>query len=352
MSITNAVIIENLNTAILCFDKNFKLIKINPAAESLLEISAKKSLGLHVEKLNPEFKKLANILQRCLDYENNISEHSMNLYLFAERQITVDCSVTLIKQESKNIALLVELVQIDQQLHLTKEEAILMQHQATHNIIRGLAHEIRNPLSGIRGAAQLLELELDNTELHEYTNIVINEADRLQSLLNRMLGSQTLPNKVNINIHKVICKVQQLSLVSQKNNFKIINDFDPSIPDVKIDAEQLHQALLNIIRNAIKSMQDKKNGQIKIITRIQRKVVLGNKQYPLVARINIEDNGIGISEEIREQIFYPMVTGYADGTGLGLSITRDLLSKNNAFVACTNCKAGKTVFTIWLPILI
>jgi two-component system nitrogen regulation sensor histidine kinase GlnL len=252
----------------------------------------------------------------------------------------------LLKNEKFN-ELLVEFQQVDNHLRISKEEQILNQQNTARLLVRGLAHEIKNPLGGLRGAAQLLDMELDSPELREYTRIIIAESDRLQSLMDKMLGSNKLPNKKTLNIHEVLERVRQLVQAEASGNLVIKSDYDPSIPDLQGDKDQLIQAILNIVRNAVQATDGK--GNITIKTRIQRHLTIGRKRYKLVIKCDIFDDGPGIDPDMITQIFYPMITSRAEGTGLGLSIAQSLINQHNGLIECAS-EPGNTVFSIFLPV--
>lgn len=341
-------ILEHLTTAVLWFDDTLHLQVINSAAETLLEISAKQAYGLHVDTLWPDDNLCHEAVHQVLKKRCPIIERSVRMHLIGARSLTVDCSVTPVNDHRREIKfILVELIQVDQQLRFTREENILLQQQAARKVIRGLAHEIKNPLGGLRGAAQLLERELSSTELREYTQIIIGEADRLKNLLNRMLGPTVSLHKNQVNIHEILMRVRQLILSETGEGIHIECDFDPSIPNLFADADQLIQAILNVMRNAVQAMEGK--GMILLCTRIHRQMTLGNKRYKLVVRLDITDNGPGIPIEILDQIFYPLITGRADGIGLGLSIAQSLVNQHGGLIECRS-EPGETVFTLWLPV--
>jgi len=232
-------------------------------------------------------------------------------------------------------------------LRISREENQLAQQEATQKILRGLAHEVKNPLGGLRGAAQLLERQLDSEDLKEYTRVIIDEADRLQKLVNRILGPNNLPNKRSINIHHVLEHIRSLLMAEGEQHTDIQRDYDPSIPDLAADSDQLIQALLNIARNACQALDDE--GSITFRTRIERKYTIGKHRHDLVARVEIIDNGPGIPADMQDKIFFPMVTGRAEGTGLGLSITQSLIQQHDGLIE-VNSVPGRTVFTVLLPI--
>jgi len=347
-------ILDNLMAAVLWFDRDLYLQYINPAGESLLQLSANQACGLHAEVLFPD----CQCFQRVMAESRTITEHGLKIGILTGSQLTVDCSITPIRDPhyySHNNnelgiippdAFLVEMVNVDQQLRLTREEDLSLRRRAVHNLLRGLAHEIKNPLGGLRGAAQLLARELP-AQQREYTDIIIGEADRLQTLLDRMLGPRTLPRKEWVNIHKVLCLGKQLINNESGEKIVIIEDYDPSVPEIFADPDQLHQAFLNLLRNAVQAMNG--SGILTLRTRIEHRVKLDTKLHKMAVRVDIQDNGPGIPEEIFEHIFYPMVTGRAEGTGLGLTIAQNLVHRNGGTISCES-RPNKTVFSISLPI--
>lgn len=229
---------------------------------------------------------------------------------------------------------------------------MLSKQETTRILVRGLAHEIKNPLGGIRGAAQLLARELHGPGQQDFTNIIIEEADRLRNLVDKMLGPVKLPEISDLNIHEVLERVCQLISAESREQLTIIRDYDPSIPELGGDREQLLQVLLNIARNALQAVQSDPGldeGIITIKTRTQRQFTIHNIRHRLVLRIDFIDNGPGIPESIKDQIFYPMISGRAEGTGLGLSIAQSIITRHKGLVECKSTP-GHTEFSIYLPI--
>jgi two-component system, NtrC family, nitrogen regulation sensor histidine kinase GlnL len=214
-------------------------------------------------------------------------------------------------------------------------------------VLRGLAHEVKNPLGGLRGAAQLLERELSDKQLKEYTRIIVHEADRLRNLVDRVMGGYTPLNKRPVNVHEVLEHVRKLVLVETPVGLTVRCDYDPSLPTLQADAEQLIQAALNILRNSVQALGGK--GTVVIRTRIERSFTIGHTHHRLALRVDIEDNGPGIPAELLDKIFYPMVTGRADGTGLGLSIAQDIVARHGGLIECAS-QPGRTLFTLYLPV--
>jgi len=341
-------ILDHLNTAVLLFDQTLRLTYLNPAAEMLFEISARHLIGQYAAALLPCPD--ANVEQRlaaALAARHPFTEREVNICVSDGSTKTVNCTVLPLAPSDDGGALLVELNQVDRQLRITREEHLLSQHQATQTLLRGLAHEIKNPLGGLRGAAQLLEQELPDANLREYTRIIIDEADRLQALMNRMLGPNRLPSCRAVNIHDVLEHVRSLMLAESPAGPAIVRNYDPSIPDCRADPDRLIQAFLNLVRNAAAAAGVQ--GQIELKTRVLRQFTLGNQRHRLVLQAQVHDNGAGIPADIRDQIFFPMVSGRVGGSGLGLPIAQELISQHGGLIECDSCP-GDTTFTVYLPL--
>ncbi len=343
-------ILENLNTVVLLFDRDLRLRYMNPAAEMLFAVSARHMVGMEAASLIQCPADMASArLSRSLESGRPFTEREMTLPLADGREVSVDCTVIPLSDEEDEGGLLVELQQIDRQLRISREEHLLSQHQAARDLIRGLAHEIKNPLGGLRGAAQLLERELADPSLAEYTQIIIDEADRLQALVDRMLGPNQLPDMGEVNVHTLLERVRALVLAEYGDRLRIERDYDPSIPELYVDGGRIIQALLNILRNAARALDGMRDGRIRLKTRILRQFTIGSRRHRLVVQITIEDNGPGIPEAIREKLFYPMVTASEGGMGLGLSISQALVNQHGGLVECES-KPGNTRFHVLLPV--
>jgi two-component system, NtrC family, nitrogen regulation sensor histidine kinase GlnL len=248
---------------------------------------------------------------------------------------------------------LVELVEIEQQTRQDREERALGQAQANKELIRNLAHEIKNPLGGIRGAAQLLEMEVESKGLAEYTQVIINEADRLQALVDRLLAPHRRPHVVSdVNIHEVCERVRSLILAEFPRGLSVRRDYDTSIPEFRGDREQLIQAVLNIAHNAAQALAERLvvgDACIALRTRVARQVTLGKQRYRLALELHIEDNGPGVPEAIRDRIFYPLVSGRDGGSGLGLTLAQTFVQQHQGTVECES-EPGKTLFKIVIPL--
>lgn len=340
-------ILENLTHAVVMFDADLRLVYINPAGEMLFTVSAKRLVGKRAATLLPAKSHLLAAIEKGVKSGHPFTEHEVQVTLPGHRELTVDCTITPLASASDGTGLLVELQQLDRQLRISREGQQLAQQETLRSMVRGLAHEIKNPLGGLRGAAQLLERELPDPELKEYTHIIIGEADRLRNLVNRLLGPNSLPQKEPINIHQVLEHVRQLINVEKPGDISFVTDYDPSIPEILADRDQLVQAVLNIVGNAVQAIGD--HGEIILRTRALRQFTIGQTCHKLACQVEIIDNGPGIPEEMQESIFYPMVTGRADGTGLGLSIAQSLIYQLGGLIQCES-RPGRTRFRLLLPL--
>ena len=248
---------------------------------------------------------------------------------------------------------IVELLPVEQQTRQEREERLLEQAQANKELIRNLAHEIKNPLGGIRGSAQLLEMELDSKELTEYTQVIIREADRLQTLVDRLLAPHRRPHVVgDVNIHEVCERVRALILAEFPTGLKVVRDYDISIPEFRGDREQLIQAVLNIAHNAAQALQDRiaqGDGQILLKSRILRQVTFGKQRYRLALELHVTDNGPGVPDSIKDRIFFPLISGREGGSGLGLTLAQTFVQQHHGMIECDS-EPGRTDFKILIPL--
>ena len=341
-------VLDNLSTAVLLLGADLRLKYLNSAAEMLLAASARHVIGQRMGDIalckEGELERRLNI---AVMTKHPFTERELNIPLANGRTITVNCTVLPLHHSGACDELLIELHQVDRQLRISREEQLIWQHQASQTLIRGLAHEIKNPLGGLRGAAQLLEQELPDKSLRDYTRIIIEEADRLQALMNQMLGPNRIPQRQLVNIHCILEHVRGLLIAESPEGPKIERDYDPSIPDFEADQDRLVQAVLNIARNAVTAAGV--DGTVKLRTRVLRQFTIGSRRHRLVLCAEVEDNGPGIPEEIKNRIFFPMVSGQPGGTGLGLPIAQELINQHGGLIECESCP-GRTQFYIYLPL--
>ena len=340
-------ILEHQVTAILLLDDQRNIHYANPAAEQLFSQSAQRMAAHVFDDLFQYTRFDLSTLMIPLDTGQSVTDSDVCMIINnSPLYIEVTSSPIEIK---KSLYLLVEIRQIEQQRRLSQEINQHAQQQAAKVLVRSLAHEIKNPLGGLRGAAQLLERMLPNVELHEYTQIIIEQADRLRNLVDRLLGPQKLGQKKPENLHAIIEKVRQLIELNSSYQVGIIRDYDPSLPDFDMDSEQIEQALLNIISNAAEVLKDQPDGTITLRTRTDYQTNIHGQRHRLTAKIEIIDNGPGIPSHIQDTLFYPMVSAREGGTGLGLSISQNLIDQHNGKIDVTSWP-GKTVFTVYLPL--
>ena len=350
-------LLENLSTAILLLDDQLKLSHINSAAEILLGLSGNRHIGEPIEKLLIAADTTVANLRETLTTGRPHTRREAILTTTNGSKITkttVDYTITPI-DDIAGSALIVEIQPIDRLLRISREETLFSAQESTHALLKGMAHEIKNPLGGLRGAAQLLERELVDDNLKEYTQIIIGESDRLRNLVDRMLGPAKPQNLSSTNIHEVLERVRQLTEADAGERISIIRDYDPSIPDFTADPERLIQAALNITCNAVQALHSKPDDgnkpQITIASRVIRQFTIGGHNHKLVCRIDIKDNGPGIPSDIQDKVFIPMVSGHASNSGLGLSIAQSIVNQHNGLIAFTS-EVGDTCFSIFLPLQI
>ena len=339
---------DNLSTAVMLFDKNLNLTCINNAGEGLLSVSNRRIIGQKPDEILPHPPALAEMITRTLNTGHPYTERNLTLTLPNSRTVTVDCKVTPILKGERVKEIIVEMIDADLSHRVMREENLTLLHDAARESLRGMAHEIKNPLGGIRGAAQLLERELTEGDpgLVEYTRIIIQEADRLRDFIDRMLTSDQKQNIEKVNIHEILGYVCDLVEAEYKQSFKIIRDYDPSLPPLQVDRGQIIQAVLNVMRNAVQATGD--NGNIWIRSRILRQITLHKRIHRHAVRVDIIDDGPGIPPEIENGIFYPMITGRPEGTGLGLSIAQSLINAHGGLIDYERADE-RTIFSIYLP---
>ena len=338
--------LEHLSTAIVLLDDQSRIAYLNPAAENLFAVSHSNLLGLPLQQVFNHTEQLSAAMQSALANHSSHFEYDLQLGTHAlGNKLHLSCAVTPIQLE--RYALLLEFHTIDRPLKLAREAQMLDQTQANRMLLRNLAHEIKNPLGGIRGAAQLLEQELEKPALREYTQVVIQEADRLRSLMEKLLTPQHAPHFSALNIHEVLERVRSVVLAELPEGLYIQRDYDLSLPELHGDKEQLIQVMLNIVRNAAQAMKGR--GMITLRTRIARQVTLMKKRRRLVIAVQIADNGPGIQSHLHDKIFYPLVSGRADGHGLGLTLAQDFVSQHQGSIEFES-EPGRTCFTVMLPL--
>ncbi len=341
---------DHLLTSILVINTQFEVQYANQATLSFLKTGRKQIYGRVLADFFL-FSSLDNTrFHWAMTQHENFSENEVEVSLLDETVLVVDIAVSYINHDNHD-ALLIEAKHIDQQRRISKENQQMAQQHAAKELVRGLAHEIKNPLGGIRGAAQLLAMELTNSDQLEYTQMIVQQSDRLRELVDRLLGPNSLPQCAWHNIHAPIEAVCQLVTVDNAFSVDMVRDYDPSIPDVYIDAHMIQQACLNIIRNALQALEesDTPAPQIRIKTRIARQQVIMGKNVALCAVLSIYDNGPGVPKALQDTLFYPMVSSKTQGCGLGLSIAQSLVEHHNGKIDVES-QTGRTQFSITLPI--
>lgn len=346
-------LIDSMTTAVLVVDSDLRLMHLNPATEALLSISQSRVYGEHITRLFEQPASAEQALEQAAQGSgaNSYTQRQIHWRLHDGSQVTVDYSVSKVEEQQ---LLLMEIQPVERIMRINREKALITAQETSRQLIRGMAHEVKNPLGGIRGAAQLLERELDqlqtSDDLKEYTSVIVDEVDRLRNLVDRMLGPRQPLELKSLNMHQVLERICSVIKAENGDKVKLSRDYDPSIPDIVGDAEQLIQACLNISRNAVQALLETSSGDPEIIfrSRIKRQFTIGEQFYPLVLRVDIIDNGPGIDSQIEGDIFYPMISGRAEGTGLGLTISQQLINQHHGLIQYDS-NPGRTCFSIYLP---
>lgn len=339
-------LLNELTTGIVILDVEGAVSYMNTAAEGALGISLKRAVGNRLVDSVPGFRDVSDLCDRAMG-EGQSFGHVISVPAPQRDGSELELAIRATPlEDSEPDALLLELFDTTQRHHLDRENTLVAQQVVSRRMIQQLAHEIRNPLGGLRGAAQLLERELHDAELQEFTRVIIREVDRLDSLMDGLLGPGSRPCMQMVNIHEVLEHVATIA-ESESPQLNMVRDYDPSLPDLSLDRDQMTQALLNLVRNAAQVTDG--HGQIILRTRVLTNATLNRTQHKLVVCIEVQDNGPGVPEDIADTLFYPLVTSRESGTGLGLPLAQDLVNRHGGLIEYDSVP-GHTVFTVLLPV--
>lgn len=339
-------ILDSLSSGVILLDKSLLIVDLNPAAENILGISVQRAQGESLLRLVDDEPELRDILSRVIETgDHYANEMRLGITEVHAEERVVDCRVSPI--EYAPAALLVEMTDVTRRSKISRENALLIQHGAGRQMIRQLAHEIKNPLGGIRGAAQLLEKQLNDEALSEYTDVVISETDRLAGLVDTLLGPGGPPNKQPVNVHELLEYVVRIIEAEEHKKLTFSRDYDPGLPLIDLDRDQIVQAFLNLVRNAAAALDGQ--GTITLRSRAATNFTIGDTRHRVIASIEIEDDGPGIASDMQDSVFYPLVTSRPDGTGLGLPTAQELLSRHGGLIEFES-RPGRTVFFVRIPL--
>lgn len=340
-------LLDGISTCVIWLDADGVVLHLNEPAEDLFGTSRNQAAG----------RALRDLLKANAELDSVVSRARAAGAQYSRRELpfdpgpgasprAVNVTVTPYDAPGHPGGALVEIADVTRHQRILRETALLTQLGGSRAMVRQLAHEIKNPLGGLRGAAQLLERQLKDPALHEYTAVIIAEADRLAGLVDALLGPGQPPHKEPVNIHELVQHVGHLLAAEAPTGVVIERDYDPSLPRLRLDRNQIIQALLNLGRNAIQAVGG--HGRIVLRTRALTNASIGSRRYRVVASIQVEDDGPGVPAEIRDTVFYPLITGRPGGTGLGLAVAQDLIGRHDGLVEFDS-RPGRTVFTLLLP---
>lgn len=341
-------ILDQLTTAVAVVDaasdRSFRISYLNQSAQALFGRSGARAIGARLDALLRDAHAAPSVLETVLESGRPFTKRDVSLCL-ADGHARVNYSIAPLSQQE----LLVEFERLDRFVRIDRDERQAALQDTMRKLGRGLAHEIKNPLGGIRGAAQLLSRQLADAEQRRYTEVIISEADRLRNLVDRILGPNGRGRFAPVNVHHVIEHVVKLVEAEHTSSIAFKRTYDPSLPEVDADFEQLVQATLNVLANAALVLQGTEAPTIELRTRVVRQFTIGRTRHRLVASMDFIDNGPGIPPDLANRVFYPMISGRRDGTGLGLAITQTILAQHNGLVECES-EPGRTVFSFYLPV--
>ena len=344
-----STLIGALATSVLVLDAELRITKVNSAAENLLAQSAAKLVGRRLPEMLAGGGEFVQMITRALAEGRSFTERNLELTPLNMQSVIVDFTISPWTSTGDVHAKgVIEIASVERHQRIQLEEKMIRQNQVTSALMRGLAHEVKNPLGGIRGAAQLLERELEDRRHAEYTQIIIGEVDRLRALVDKMLGPRGGAEREWVNLHEVLEQVNQLVEAEHTGAIEIARDYDPSLPEIMGDRDRLIQAFLNLVRNAVRAVSGTDAG-ITVRTRADRNFTIGDKVHSLVMRIDVIDTGRGVAPDIAESIFFPMVSGHAEGSGLGLPLAQSMINSQGGLIGFRS-EPGHTEFTVWLPI--
>lgn len=342
-------LLDAMSTGIILLDSALCPIYANVAAQDLLAFSLNQIRGRPFGDCLHESNGLVALLRRALDSGEGFADRELLVHPKAapREPRTVDVTISPLEGGVTGMHLLLELADATQRQRISRETDLVARFDSSRMMLRQLAHEVRNPLGGLRGAAQLLDRELPDPSLKEYTRVIINEADRLTALVDSMHGPSRPQQRTHINVHEVCEHVLRLLRVEAPAGVAIERDYDPSLPSALLDRNQLVQALLNIARNAMQAVGER--GRITLRTRVLSNVNIAGRKHRLTASIQVQDDGPGVPPALRASLFYPLVTGRSGGTGLGLAVAQDLVMRHGGLVEFES-EPGRTIFTVMLPL--
>jgi two-component system nitrogen regulation sensor histidine kinase GlnL len=346
-----ASLLDALTTGVVILDSQLCMIYANVGAQDLLAYGLNQARGRPITELFADPEALRRLLLRSLDRIETYAGHEIPLMPLGKpgirEPVIVDVTVTPLEGQLTGTHLLLEIADARARQRIARESEMLSRLDGSRLMIRQLGHEIKNPLGGLRGAAQLLDRELDGA-LKEYTTVIINEADRLRALVDSMLGPSRPPQKSLINIHELCEHVYHLLRSEAGPGISIERDYDPSLPNAQFDRNEIIQALLNVARNALQAVTAP-GGRVLLRTRVLTNVNIGTVRHRLLANVQVEDNGHGVPPELQRSVFYPLVTSRPTGTGLGLAVAQDLVARHRGIVEFES-RPGHTVFSLLLPL--
>ena len=342
---TQLTFLNQLASEIIVLDKDLRIVWLNDSALNKgWALNSNNKDNFITDQFSEETNaKLVNLLSKVINKNGAKTKRDFELSTSANTKRIVDLTVSWSRDFE---CLILEILCVDNLNKIIDSTKTFSTQKIAANLARTLAHEVKNPLGGIRGAAQLLARELESPTLREYTDVIMEEVDRLRALVDRLLGPRERLHPRLMNIHEVLERVKQLIEVESEGAVSVVRNYDPSLPEFNADPDQITQIILNISRNAVQALQGQ--GGITFKTRAKRQYTLGGQRHKLVCAVDIIDPGPGIPPDILPQLFLPMVSSRAKGAGLGLAIAQMIANRHGGLIQCQS-EPGNTCFTLLLP---
>ncbi|MFK7885555.1 MAG: nitrogen regulation protein NR(II) [Gammaproteobacteria bacterium] len=342
---TATEVLDALAAGVVLLDATLCIETANAAAERLLRTTRAQLAGRALHSALRDADALHALCQRAGEENRTVVLREFAIHPANSLNPTV--TVDVYASPHTHGRVLLEILDNELQVQIERENRLREQRGIGRTIARQLAHEIKNPLGGLRGAAQLLAKRLGTRELTDFTDVIIRESDRLVALVDTMLGPTGPTNYSIVNVHQLLQHVATLVQAEAGDELRIVEDYDPSLPDIRLDQDQIIQAFLNVVRNALQAIDGE--GTITLRTRAVTGFTIAEKRHSLVVRIDIMDSGPGIDPTVRDRMFLPLVTHRPQGTGLGLPVAQDLVSRHGGLINVTS--DTPTVFSLYLPYL-
>ena len=342
---TELSFLNQLTSEIIILNEDLKIVWLNYSALNKGWVIDDKNNLITNQLSEVTNSSLVSLFKSAI--RKNLSQTKRDFELINSKLEKREIDIT-VRWSNSYECLIVEILCVDNLNKMVDSSKTFSIQKIAANLARTLAHEVKNPLSGIKGSAQILSKKLKDDFSTKFLKIIIDETDRLNDIVTKILTPPSKPNLALFNIHSALEQVYSLA-DADDNKVELIRDYDPSIPEINGDENLFIQAILNIVKNAQQAVENTKNASITIKSRIQFGKPINGTIHPTVCSIEIKDNGPGIPNELQDQVFFPMVSVKKQGSGLGLTIAQDIIRIHGGGIIFSS-NPGSTVFSIQIPL--